>query len=262
MRGKKPSAMVLSLMIMTAALAITEATRAVAVVPSPSVSSQSNQTASNVQQPYNATENMISTFKTTNSLLTQALNDLNMGKGNETRTLLGIAKTQLDQYQLGSLDALSNPVLQLSREHLLAAQQALKMGKTDQAVSELNVVRQLRLLHEQGMMIMGLPMTGELNSTFNSLESHLIAADEDINGYNTQGAITELSLANDQLYAHQLAMLDIVYSFFNNTRGHLKQSIDYLNSGNAQGAISELKIVDKSLRGNEQGLLMMVGHPM
>ncbi len=110
-------------------------------------------------------------------------------------------------------------------------------------------------------MIMRLPMTGELNSTFNSLESRLLTADEDINGYNIQGAITQLNLANDQLYAHQLAMLDIVFSFFNNTRTHLKQSIDYLNSANAQGAISELKIVDKLLRGNEQGLLMMVGHP-
>jgi hypothetical protein len=257
--------MMLSVMMMTATLTITTAvttTTAVAVVPSPSVSSQSNQTGSNVQQPYNATENMISRFKSTDSFLIQALNDLNMGKTHEAHTLLGIAKTQLEQYQLASLDALSNPVLQLSREHLLAAQEALKMGNTDQAISELNVVRQLRLLHEQGMMIMRLPMTGELNSTFNSLESHLLIADEDINGYNIQGASSELGIANDQLYAHQLAMLNVVYQFLSNTRIHLKQSIDDLNSGNTQGAISELEVVDKLLRGNEQGMLMMVGHPM
>lgn len=55
---------------------------------------------------------------------------------------------------------LKPPVLQLSREHLLAAEQALKAGNTDQAISELNVLRQLRLLHQQGMMMMKLPMTG------------------------------------------------------------------------------------------------------
>ena len=60
------------------------------------------------------------------------------------------------------------------------------------------------------MTIMKLPMAGELNSTFNSLESHLLTADENINGYNIRGAISELNLANDQLYAHQLAMLDVV----------------------------------------------------
>jgi hypothetical protein len=63
---------------------------------------------------------------------------------------------------------------------------------------------------------MKLPMAGELNSTFNSLESHLLTADENINGYNIRGAISELNLANDQLYAHQLAMLDVVYPFFGN----------------------------------------------
>jgi hypothetical protein len=126
-------------------------------------------------------------------------------------------------------------------------------------------VRRVRLCLEelllQGMMIMKLPMAGELNSTFNSLESHLLTADENINGYNIRGAISELNLANDQLYAHQLAMLDVVYPFFNNTRTHLKQSIHDLNSGNTQGVISELKIVDKLLRGHEQGMLMMVGRP-
>ena len=145
---------------------------------------------------------------------------------------------------------------------MLAAQQALKAGNTDQAISELNVLRQLRLLHEQGMMIMNLPMAGELNSTFNSLESHLLSADENINGYNIPGAISELNRANDQLYAHQLAMLNVLYSFFNNTRTHLKHSIDDLNSRNIQAAISDLKIVDKLLRAHEQGMLMIVGRQM
>ena len=156
----------------------------------------------------------------------------------------------------------ANPVLQLSREHLLAAQQALKAGNTDQAISELNVLRQLRLLHQQGMMIMKLPMAGELNSTFNSLESHLLWADENIDGYNIPGAISELNRANDQLYAHQLAILNALYSFFNSTRTHLKHSIDDLNSRNTQGAILELKIVDKLLRAREQGMLMILGRQM
>jgi len=264
-RGKKSSVMMFSVIITVVLATVITTTTTVAVVSSASKSSQSNQTASSVQQinqqPYNATENMISAFKTANSLLIQALNDLNMGKTQEAHTQLSMAKMQIEQYQLASLDAVSNPVLQSSREHLLSAEQALKSGNTDQAISELNVVRQLRLLHQQGMMIMKIPMAGELNSTFNSLESHLLTADENINGYNIRGAISELNLANDQLYAHQLAMLDIMYPFFNNTRTHLKQSIDDLNSGNTQRAISELKIVDKLLGAQEQGMLMMVGRP-
>jgi hypothetical protein len=39
---------------------------------------------------------------------------------------LNSAKVQIEQYQLAALDAMSNPVLQLSRAHLLAAEQALK----------------------------------------------------------------------------------------------------------------------------------------
>jgi hypothetical protein len=74
------------------------------------------------QQPYNATENTISAFKTADSLLIQALNDLNIGKTQEAHTQLSMAKTQIEQYQLASLDAMSNPGLQLSREHLLAAE--------------------------------------------------------------------------------------------------------------------------------------------
>ena len=261
-QGKKSSTMMFSIII-ALALAIV-ATTATTAVSSTSKSSQSNQNASSgIQQinqpPYNATQNMISAFKTADSLLMQALNNLNTGKTQDALKQLNMAKTQIEQYQLAALDAMSNPVLQLSREHLLAAENALKMRNTDKAISELNILRQLRLLHQQGMMAMNLPMAGELNSTFNSLESHLLATDENVNGYNIQGAISQLNLANDQLYAHQLAMLDTVYSFFNNTRTHLKHSIVDINSGNIQGAISELKMVDKLLRGHEQGILMMIG---
>ena len=210
-------------------------------------------------QSYNATENMVMAFKAADSLLIQALNNLNAGKTKEAVTQLNSAKIQIEQYQLAALDAMSNPVLQVSREHLLAAQQALKTGNTDQAISELNMLRQIRILHQQGMMVMKLPMAGEMNSTFNSLESHLLAADENINGYNIKGAISELNLANDQLYAHQLAMLDIVYSFLNSTRTHLKQSITDINSGDIQRAVSQLKMVNQLLRGNEQGMLMIIG---
>jgi hypothetical protein len=262
-RGKKSSTIMSCIIIAVVLATAATATTAVAVVSSPSISFQGNQTAQHTnQQRYNATEYMISTFKTADSLLTQALNDLSMDKIQEAHTQLSMAKPQIEQYQLASLDAMSNPVLQLSREHLFAAQQALKAGNTDQAISELNVLRQLRLLHEQGMIIMNLPMTGELNSTFNSLESHLLSADENINGYNIPGAISELNRANEQLYAHQLAMLDLLYSFFNNTRTHLKHSIDDLNSRNTQGAISELKIVHKLLRAHEQGMLMLLGRQM
>lgn len=266
-QAKKSSAMMFSIIIALALaiVATTATTTTTAAVSSTSKSSQSNQNASSSgiqqinQQPYNATQNMISAFKTADSLLMQALNNLNTGKTQDALKQLNMAKTQIEQYQLAALDAMSNPVLQLSREHLLAAENALKMRNTDKAISELNMLRQLRLLHQQGMMAMKLPMAGELNSTFNSLESHLLATDENVNGYNIQGAISQLNLANDQLYAHQLAMLDTVYSFFNNTRTHLKHSIVDINSGNIQGAISELKMVDKLLRGHEQGTLMMIG---
>ncbi len=247
----------------------TMTTAATGVISYSAISENNNQTAnqSNTgviqhtknQQTYNSTQSMIIAFKTADSLLNQALKTLSLGKAQEALGQLNSAKVQIEQYQLATLDAMSNPVLQSSREHLLAAEQALKMGNTDQAISELNLLRQLRILHQQGMMIMKLPMAGEMNSTFNSLESHLLAADEKINGYNTKGAIYELNLANDQLYAHQLAMLDIVYPFLNSTRTHLKQSITDINSGNIQGAISEVKMVNQLLRDHEQGMAMMLG---
>ena len=256
--------------IISVALATAGTTRtAIGVIPSSSsATSKTIQTANagistiqhtKNQQTYNATENMVIAFKTADSLLFQALNNLNTGKTKEALAQLNGAKVQIEQYQLAALDAMSNPVLQTSRQHLLAAQQALKMGNTDQAISELNMLRQIRILHQQGMMVMNLPMAGEMNSTFNSLESHLLAADENINGYNIRGAVSELNLAADQLYAHQLAMLDVVYSFLNNTRTHLKQSIADINSGDIQGAVSQLKMVNQLLRGNEQGMLMIIG---
>jgi hypothetical protein len=267
---KKPY-IVMFCIIITVALATAGTTRlAIGVLPSSlATTSKSNQAANadvstttiqhTKNQIYNATENMVIAFKAADSLLMQALNNLNAGKTKEALIQLNSAKVQIEQYQLAALDAMSNPVLQTSREHLLAAQQALKMGNTDQAISELIMLRQLRILHQQGMMVMKLPMACEMNSTFNSLESHLLAADENINGYNLRAAISELNLANDQLYAHQLAMLDVVYSFLNSTRTQLKQSIADINSGNIQEAVSQLKTVNQLLRGNEQGMLMIVG---
>src|SRR5215469_6821294 len=119
--------------VVLATVATAATTVAVVSSSSSSISFQGNQTAQHTnQQPYNATENMISTFKTADSLLTQALNDLSMDKIQEAYTQLSMAKTQIEQHQLASLDVMSNPVLQLSRQHLLAAQQALKAGNTDQ----------------------------------------------------------------------------------------------------------------------------------
>ena len=145
-QGKKSSAMMFSIIItMTLALVTlttTTTTTAAAAVSPTSKSSQSNQNvSSSIQQinqpPYNATQNMISAFKIADSLLMQALNNLNTGKTQGALKQLNMAKTQIEQYQLAALDAMSNPVLQLSREHLLAAENALKMRNTDKAISEL-----------------------------------------------------------------------------------------------------------------------------
>jgi hypothetical protein len=170
-------------------------------------------------------------------------------------------KTKIEQYQLAALDLLSNPILQSSRAHLNSAQDAIKSGNIEKAVSELNIVGQLRLQHNQGMMEMKLPMKGQLNSTFNSLESHLLAANEAVNANYTQKAISELNMANDQLYAHQLSMIDFISSLFNNTRTHLKQSIDDIKNNNKQGAISELNIVEQLLNAHQRGILVMIGMP-
>ena len=215
------------------------------------------------QQRYNATDVMITSFQSTENLLTQAQNEIKSG-GNlqDVISKINMAKIRIEQYQLASLDLLSNPVLQTARMHLLAAEDAIKTKNIDKAVAELNTVSQLRLLHEQGMMLMKLPMTGEMNSTFNSLEAHLLAANEAVNMEDFQKAVAELNIANDYLYSHQLSMIDFVNSLFNNTRTHLKQSINFLKAGggsNTDKAISELGIIDELMKRNEQGMLMMIG---
>src|SRR5215467_7116089 len=87
----------------------------------------------------------------------------------------------IEQQQLAALDVMSNPVFQAAREHLLSAKHYIETGNTDGAVSELFILRQLKILHEQGMMTMKLPMTRDLNSTFYSAEIHLLAAGEALN---------------------------------------------------------------------------------
>jgi hypothetical protein len=215
------------------------------------------------QQHYNATDVMITSFQSAENLLTQARNEIKSG-GNlqDAISKINMAKIRIEQYQLASLDLLSNPVLQTARMHLLAAEDAIKTKNIDKAVAELNKVSQLRLLHEQGMMLMKLPMAGEMNSTFNSLEAHLLAANEAVNMEDFQKAVAELNVANDFLYSHQLSMIDFVNSLFNNTRTHLKQSMSFLSIGgssNSDKAISELTIIDELIKRNEQGILMMIG---
>jgi hypothetical protein len=215
------------------------------------------------QQHYNATDVMITSFQSAENLLTQARNEIKSG-GNlqDAISKINMAKIRIEQYHLASLDLLSNPVLQTARMHLLAAEDAIKTKNIDKAVAELNKVSQLRLLHEQGMMFMKLPMAGEMNSTFNSLEAHLLAANEAVNMEDFQKAVAELNIANDYLYSHQLSMIDFVNSLFNNTRTHLKQSMSFLSIGgssNSDKAISELTIIDELIKRNEQGILMMIG---
>ena len=153
--------------------------------------------------------------------------------------IMNIWKTgRILEQQLAALDVMSNPVLQSAREHLLAAKQSIETGNNDKAVSELYILRQLKLLHHEGMMTMKLPMTRDLNSTFNSAEAHLLAAGEAINGYDPQRAISELDIASEQLYAHQRAMLNVINSLFTNTRTHFQQSINDLN-------ISDTKAIRK-----------------
>ena len=215
------------------------------------------------QQRYNATDIMITSFHAAENLLTQARNEIkSSGNLQDAISKINMAKIRIEQYQLASLDLLSNPVLQTARMHLLAAEDAIKTKNIEKAIDELNTVSQLRLLHEQGMMLMKLPMTGEMNSTFNSLEAHLLAANEAVNMEDFQKAVAELNIANDYLYSHQLSMIDFVNSLFNNTRTHLKQSINFLKAGggsNTDKAISELGIIDELIKRNEQGMLMMIG---
>jgi hypothetical protein len=168
---------------------------------------------------------------------------------------------QIEQQQLAALDVMSNPVLQLAREHLLAAKHYIESGNIDGAVSELFILRQLKILHQQGMMTMRLPMTRDLNSTFNSAETHLLAAGEALNAYDPQRAISELDIASEQLYSHQLAMLDVINSLFSDTRAHFQQSINDIKANDTKQALSDLNKVISSLDEDVQGVLMIKGLP-
>jgi len=112
------------------AVALAIATTTTAVVSSSSISFQGNQTAQHTnQQPYNATESMTSTFKAADSLLIQALNDLRMDKIQQAHTQLSMAKTQIEQHQIASLDVMSNPVLQLSSTAFVGCSAGVKDRK-------------------------------------------------------------------------------------------------------------------------------------
>jgi hypothetical protein len=207
----------------------------------------------------NATIVLISTIKSTRSILAQVLNDINMNNTKDALSNLSALKTKIEQYELSALDVLSNPILQSSRIHLAAAEDAINSGNAEKAISELNMAGQLKIQHQQGMMEMKLPMSGEMNSTFNSLEAHLLDANEAVNAGYTQKALSDLNIASDQLYQHQLSMIDFINSIFNNTRSHLKQSLDDLKGGDRQTAISELAIVGQLLSAHQHGILTMIG---
>lgn len=218
-----------------------------------------NQTAT--AQNYNSTEIMVSSFSSANKLLTQAVNDIKTSNIRKALTDLNNAKVQIEQQQLAALGVISNPVLQLAREHLLAAKHYIETGNIDGAVSELFILRQLKILHQQGMMTMRLPMTRDMNSTFYSAETHLLAAGEALNAYDPQRAISELDIASEQLYSHQLAMLDVISSLFSNTRTHFQQSINDIKANDTKEALSELNKVINSLDQQVQGVLMIKGLP-
>jgi hypothetical protein len=229
--------------------------------PTDATNIQINQTGiqTTSAQSYNSTDTMMSSFKSGNNLLMQAIKDLKAGNPQGALAEINNARVQIEQQQLAALDVMSNPVLQLARAHLLAAKQYIETGNIDKATSELYTLRQLKLLHEQGMMTMKLPMTGDLNSTFNSAEVHLLAAGEAMNAYDPKRAISELAIASEQLYSHQLAMLGVVNSLFGDTRTHLQLSSNDIKVGDTQGAISELNKVIMSLDEQEKGVLMIKG---
>ena len=224
---------------------------------------QKNQTENQTTkvQNYNSTDTMISSFKSGHKLLIKAINDINAGNIREALINLNNAKVMIEQQQLAALDVMSNPVFQAAREHLLSAKHYIETGNTDGAVSELFILRQLKILHEQGMMTMKLPMTRDLNSTFYSAETHLLAAGEALNAYDPQRAISELDMASEQLYSHQLAMLDVINSLFSNTRTHFQQSINDIKTNDTKEALSQLNKVISSLDDQVQGVLMIKGLP-
>lgn len=213
-------------------------------------------------QNYNSTETMISSFRSGNTLLMQAVNDIKTGNIHKALTELNNARVQIEQQELAAFGVMSNPVLQSAREHLLTAKHYIETGNIDGAVSELFILRQLKILHQQGMMMMGLPMTRDMNSTFYSVETHLLGAGEALNAYDPQKAISELDIASEELYSHQLAMLDVMSSLFGNTRTHFQQSINDIKANDTKEALSELNKVINSLDEQVQGVLMIKGLPL
>jgi cellobiose-specific phosphotransferase system component IIA len=218
-----------------------------------------NETAT--AQNYNSTDTLISSFRSANKLLMQAINDIRTGNTHGAVTGLNNAKVQIEQQQLAVLDVMSNPVLQSEREHLLSAKHYIETRNIDRAISELFILRQLKILHEKGMMTMRLPMTRDLNSTFYSAETHLLAAGEALNAYDPQRAISELDIASEQLYSHQLAMLVTINSLFSNTRTHFQQAINDIKANDTKEAVSELNKVINSLNDQVQGVFMIKGLP-
>lgn len=223
-----------------------------------------NQTGNQTLTPqnYNSTETMISSFRSGNTLLMQAVNDVKTGNIHKALTELNNARVQIEQQELAAFGVMSNPVLQSAREHLLTAKHYIETGNIDGAVSELFILRQLKILHQQGMMTMGLPMTRDMNSTFYSVETHLLGAGEALNAYDPQKAISELDIASEELYSHQLAMLDVMSSLFGNTRTHFQQSINDIKANDTKEALSELNKVINSLDEQVQGVLMIKGLPL
>jgi hypothetical protein len=229
---------------------------------SKSPTTQENQTRNQTTtaQKYNSTETMISLFKSGNKLLMQAINDIKSGNTQRALAELNNAKVQIEQQQLALFDVMSGPVLSSTREYLLAAKQSIEKGNTDKAISEFFILKQV-ILHQQGMIMMKLPLTRDLNSTFNSSARHLLAAGEALNAHDPHRAISELNIAIEQVYAHQLAMRDVINSLFSNIRMYFQQTVNDMKINDTKEAISELNNVINSLREQEQGVLMIKGLP-
>jgi hypothetical protein len=240
--------------------ATASSTNATASSKSPTTQKNQTRNQTTTAQNYNSTETMMSLFKSGNKLLMQAINDINARNIQEALAKLNNAKLQIEQQQLALFDVMSGPVFSSTREYLLAAKQSIEKGNTDKAISEFFILKQL-ILHQQGMMMMRLSMTRDLNSTFNSAETHLLAAGEALNAHEPHKAISELNIATGQLYTHQLAMLDVINSLFSNIRTHLQQAINDVKINDTKEAISELNRVIISLREQEQGVLMIKGFP-
>jgi hypothetical protein len=87
----------------------------------------------------------------------------------------------------------------------------------------------------------------------------LLAAGDALNAHDPHRAISELNIAIEQLYAHQLAMLDAINSLFSSIRTYFQRAIHDIMINDTKDAISELNKVINSLRGQEQGVLMIKG---